>query len=125
MVLKRWMYSATVSPRFCRTCARSAMPASVASEWYWTWNCSSSCFQVRIESGGNEVYHPKAGPVRDCAKNLTRNWSDAEIMPNCAKYRLTCSIELDPSDPLNLENSGIRYLGGSGIRSFSLGYGLE
>src|SRR3954470_4569785 len=27
-------------------------------------------------------------------------------MPNCARYWLTCSIELDPSDPLNLENSG-------------------
>jgi hypothetical protein len=35
-------------------------------------NYSSSCFQVRIESGPNDVYHPKAGPLRDCEKNLTR-----------------------------------------------------
>src|SRR3954464_15534012 len=89
------------------------------------WNCSSSCLHVRIESGGKEVYHPKAGPVRDCAKNLTHNGSDAETMPSCAKYRLTCSIELAPSDPLNFVKSGSRYLGGSGIRSYSLGYGLE
>jgi hypothetical protein len=66
------------------------------------WNYSSSCFQVRIESGPNDVYHPKAGPVSDCEKNLTRNRSDTEIIPNCARYRLTCSIELDPSAPLNL-----------------------
>ncbi|KAK1684878.1 hypothetical protein QYE76_045726 [Lolium multiflorum] len=62
---------------------------------------ASLCFHVRTESGSNEVYHPKAGPVRDCEKNLTRSSSEAETMPNCAKYRLTCSIELVPSDPLN------------------------
>jgi hypothetical protein len=72
---------------------------------------------VRIESGPNDVYHPKAGPVRDCEKNLTRKGSDTEIIPNCAKYRLTCSIELDPSAALNLVNSGSRYLGGRGIKS--------
>jgi hypothetical protein len=32
------------------------------------------------------VYHPKAGPVRDCEKNLTRKGSDTEIIPSCAKY---------------------------------------
>ena len=89
------------------------------------WNCSSNCFQVRIESGGSDVYHPKADPVRDCAKNLTRSSSDAEVVPSCAKYRLTCSIELESSHPLNLEYSGSRYLGGSGIKSYSLGYGLK
>jgi hypothetical protein len=62
------------------------------------------------------VYHPKAGPIRDCEKNLTHRGSDTEIIPNCAKYRLTCSMELDPSYPLNL--------GGRGIKSYSLGYGL-
>ncbi|KAK1564032.1 hypothetical protein QYE76_048328, partial [Lolium multiflorum] len=31
------------------------------------------CFHVRTESGGNEVYHPKAGPMRE--KNLTRRSS--------------------------------------------------
>jgi hypothetical protein len=55
--------------------------------------------------------------VSDCEKNLTCNGSDTEIIPNCAKYRLTCSIELEPSAPLNLVNSGSRYLGGNGIRS--------
>jgi hypothetical protein len=79
---------------------------------------------VRIESGPNDVYHPKAGPVRDCEKNLTRNGYDTEIIPNCARYRLTCSMELDPSAPLNLVNSGSQYLGGRGIKSKSLGYGL-
>jgi hypothetical protein len=79
---------------------------------------------VRIESGPNEVYHPKLGPVRDYEKNLTRSGSDTEIIPNCAKYRLTCSIELDPSDPLNLVNLESRYLGGRGIKSYSLEYGL-
>jgi hypothetical protein len=88
------------------------------------WNCSSSCFHVRIESGPNEVYHPKAGPVRDCEKNLTRRESDTKIIPNYAKYRLTRSIELDPSDPLNLVNLESRYLGGRGIKSYSLEYGL-
>jgi hypothetical protein len=88
------------------------------------WNCSSSYFHVRIESGPNEVYHLKAGPLRDCEKNLTRRGSNSEIIPNCAKYQLTCSIELDPFDPLNLVNSGSRYLGGRGIRSYSLGYSL-
>jgi hypothetical protein len=63
------------------------------------------------------VYHPKAGPVSDCEKNLTRNGSNTEIIPNCAKYQLMCSIELEPSAPLNLVNSGSRYLGGNGIRS--------
>ena len=70
-----------------------------------------------MEFGGSDVYHLKADPVRDCAKNLTRSSSDAEIVPSYAKYRLTRSIELDPSDPLNFENSGSRYLGGSGIKS--------
>jgi hypothetical protein len=88
------------------------------------WNYSSSCFHVRIESGPNEVYYPKAGPIRDYEKNLTRRGSDTKIIPNCAKYRLTCSIELDPSDPLNLMNSRSRYLGGRGIKSYSFGYGL-
>jgi hypothetical protein len=55
--------------------------------------------------------------VRDCEKNLTHKGSDIEIIPSCAKYRLTCSMELDPSDPLNLVNSGSRYLGDRGIRS--------
>jgi hypothetical protein len=77
-----------------------------------------------MESGPNDVYHPKAGPVRDCEKNVTRNGSDTEIIPSCARYRLTCSMELDPSAPLNLVNSGSRYLGGRGIKSYSLGYGL-
>jgi hypothetical protein len=77
-----------------------------------------------MESGPNDVYHPKAGPVRDYEKNLTCNGSDTEIIPSCAKYRLTCSMELDPSAPLNLVNSGGRYLGGRGIKSYSLGYGL-
>jgi hypothetical protein len=88
------------------------------------WNCSSSCFQVWIESGPNDVYHPKAGLVRDCKKNLTRKGSDTEIIPNYAKYRLTYSMELEPFDPLNLVNLGSRYLGGRGIKSYSLGYGL-
>jgi hypothetical protein len=88
------------------------------------WNYSSSCFQVRIESGPNEVHHPKAGSVRDCEKNLTRKGSDTGIIPNCVKYRLTCLMELDPSTSLNLVNSGSRYLGGRGIKSYSLGYGL-
>jgi hypothetical protein len=70
-----------------------------------------------MESGPNDVYHPKAGPVSDCEKNLTRNGSDTEIIPNYAKYQLTCSIELEPSAPLNLVNSGSRYLGSNGIRS--------
>jgi hypothetical protein len=70
------------------------------------------------------VYHLNADPVRDCEKNLTRKGSDTKIIPSCAKYRLTFSIELDPSDPLNLVNSGGRYLGGRGFRSESLGYGL-
>jgi hypothetical protein len=55
--------------------------------------------------------------MRDCEKNLTRKGSDTEIIPNCAKYRLTCLMELDPSAPLNLVNSGSRYLSGKGIRS--------
>jgi hypothetical protein len=63
------------------------------------------------------VYHSKAGHVRDYEKNLTCKGSDTEIIPNCAKYRLTCSMELDPSDPLNMVNSGSRYLGGRGIKS--------
>jgi hypothetical protein len=29
------MYSATVSLRFCLTCAKLAIPASAASDWYW------------------------------------------------------------------------------------------
>jgi hypothetical protein len=62
--------------------------------------------------------------MRDCEKNLTHKGSDTEIIPSCAKYRLTCSMELDPSAPLNLVNSGSRYLGGRGIKSKSLGYGL-
>jgi hypothetical protein len=62
--------------------------------------------------------------VRDYEKNLTHNRSDIETVPSCIKYRLTCSIELAPSDPLNMVNSGSRYLGGGGIRSYSLGYGL-
>jgi hypothetical protein len=70
------------------------------------------------------VYHLKAGLVRDYEKNLTLKGSDTDIIPNCAKYRLACSMELDPSAPLNLMNSGSRYLGGKGIRSYSLGYGL-
>ncbi|KAK1686379.1 hypothetical protein QYE76_047227 [Lolium multiflorum] len=76
------------------------------------------------EFGGSDVYQPKADPVRDREKYLTRSSSDAEIMPNCAKFRLTCSMELEPSDPLNFVKSGSRYLGGSGINSYSLGYGL-
>jgi hypothetical protein len=55
--------------------------------------------------------------MRDCEKNLTRKGSDTEIIPKCTKYWLTCSMELDPSAPLNLVNSGSRYLGGRGIRS--------
>jgi hypothetical protein len=55
--------------------------------------------------------------VRDCEKNLTCKGYDTEIISNCAKYRLTCSMELDPSNPLNLVNSGSRYLGGRGIKS--------
>jgi hypothetical protein len=70
------------------------------------------------------VYHLKVGPVRDYKKILTRRGSDTGIIPNCAKYRLTCSMELDLSDPLNLVNSGSRYLGGRGIKSYSLGYNL-
>src|SRR6185312_11128774 len=93
------MYSDTVSPRFCLTWARSAIPASAASEWYWVWNWSSSCLQVRIESGASDAYHPKAGPVRDWPKNRTLRGSDTEIIPSCFKYRLTCSIELAPSVP--------------------------
>src|SRR6185312_13876549 len=73
--------------------------------------------QVRIESGTSDAYHPKAGPIRDWPKNRTLNGSDTEIIPSCIKYRLTCSMELAPSDPLNLVNSGSRYLGGSGIKS--------
>jgi hypothetical protein len=111
------MHSTIVSPRFCLTYAKSAIPASVASEWYWMSNCSSSCFHVRIEFGPSEVYHPKAGPMRDYEKSLTRKGSDTEIIPSCDKYRLTCSMELDPSDPLNLVNSGSQYLGGRGIMS--------
>jgi hypothetical protein len=80
-------------------------------------NCSSSCFHVRIESGPSEVYHSKAGPVRDYEKNLIRKGSNTEIIPSCVKYWLMCSMELDPSDPLNLVNSGSRYLGGREIRS--------
>ncbi|KAK1643701.1 hypothetical protein QYE76_061506 [Lolium multiflorum] len=61
--------------------------------------------------------------LRDCEKYLTRSSSDAEIMPSCAKYRLTCSMELEPSDPLNFVKSGsdIWVVAGS-LRS--LGYGL-
>jgi hypothetical protein len=70
-----------------------------------------------MESGPNDVYHPKAGPVSDCEKNLTHKGFNTEIIPTYTKYRLTCSIELDPSAPLNLVNSGSRYLGGNGIRS--------
>jgi hypothetical protein len=44
--------------------------------------------------------------VRDYEKNLTRKGSDTEIIPSCAKYRLMCSMDLDPPDPLNLVNSG-------------------
>jgi hypothetical protein len=62
--------------------------------------------------------------MRDCEKNLTRNGSDIETVPSCVKYRLACSIELAPSDPLNLVNSGSQYLCGRGIKSYSLGYGL-
>jgi hypothetical protein len=36
--------------------------------------------------------------MRDCEKNLTRKGSDTEIIPSCAKYRLTCLMELDPSE---------------------------
>ena len=63
------------------------------------------------------MYHPKAEPVRDCKKNRTLRGSDTEIIPSCVRYRLTCSVELAPSDPLNLVNSGSRYLGGNGIKS--------
>ena len=73
--------------------------------------------QVRIESGGSDVYHPKAEPVRDWEKKQTLRGSDTEIIPSCVKYRLTCSIELAPSDPLNLVNFGSRYFGGHGIKS--------
>jgi hypothetical protein len=80
-----------------------------------------------MESGPNDVSSVllvPAGPVRDCEKNLSRNRSDTGIIPSCARYRLTCSMELDPSASLNLVNSGSRYLGGRGIKSYSLGYGL-
>jgi hypothetical protein len=53
------------------------------------------------------VYCLKTDPMRDYEKNLTRKGSDTEIIPSCAKYRLTCSMELDPSDPLNLVNLGV------------------
>ena len=98
---------------------RSVWPDSKTgmTEWYWVWNWSSSYLQVRIESGASDAYHPKAGPVRDWPKNRTLNGSDTEIIPSCVKYRLTCSMELAPSNPLNLVNSGSRYLGGSGIKS--------
>ena len=66
---------------------------------------------------GSDVYHPKAEPVRDWEKKRTLRGSDTEIIPSCVRYRLTCSIELAPSDPLNLVNSGSRYLGGNGIKS--------
>jgi hypothetical protein len=68
-------------------------------------------------SGPSEVYHLKAGSMKDYEKNFTRKGSDTEIIPSYAKYRLTCSMELDPSDPLNLVNSGSRYLDGRGIKS--------
>jgi hypothetical protein len=55
--------------------------------------------------------------MRDCEKNLIRKGSDTEIIPSCAKYRLMCSMELDPAAPLNLVNLGSRYLGGRGIKS--------
>jgi hypothetical protein len=66
---------------------------------------------------GLMMYHPKAGPVRDCEKNLTCKGFDTEIIPSCAKYQLTCSMELAPSAPLNLVNSGSQYLGGRKIKS--------
>jgi hypothetical protein len=61
--------------------------------------------------------------VRDCEKNLTRNGFDTKNVLSYVKYRLICSIELAPSDPLKLENLGSQYLGGRGIKSYSLGYG--
>jgi hypothetical protein len=72
----------------------------------------------------SEVYHAKAGLMRDYEKNLTCSGSDIETIPSCVKYRLTCSIELGPFDMLNLVNLGSQYLGGRGIRSYSLGYGF-
>jgi hypothetical protein len=71
----------------------------------------------------SEVYHTKADPVRDYEKNLTRKGSGTETITSYFKL-LICSIELAPSDPLNLVNSGSRYLGGNEIKSYSLGYGL-
>ena len=53
--------------------------------------------------------------MRDWQKNRTLRGSDTEIIPSCVRYRLTCSMELAPSDLLNLVNSGSRYLGGNGI----------
>ena len=44
--------------------------------------------------------------MRDWEKKRTLRGSDTEIIPSCVRYRLTCSIELAPSDPLNLVNSG-------------------
>ena len=54
--------------------------------------------QVRIESGGSDVYHPKAELVRDWEKKRTLRGSDTEIIPSCVRYRLTCSIELAPAE---------------------------
>jgi hypothetical protein len=88
------------------------------------WNWSSSCFYVQIKSVPSEVYHAKADLVRDYEKNPTRIGFDIEIVLSCVKYRVTCSIELAPSDQLNLVNSGSRYLVGREIKSYSLGYGL-
>lgn len=49
----------------------------------------------------------KASPDRDNEKNRTLKACSIDASPSWVRYRLTCSIVLTPSDPVNLAKSGI------------------
>ena len=59
-----------------------------------------------MELTDNDENQVKAGPDRDKEKKRTRWASSTDASPNYVRYRLTCSIVLVLSWPVNLVNSG-------------------
>jgi len=61
---------------------RSKIVASSKPEKNWAWNRSSNCFQVVMDQGASDVYHPDTGPVRDKEKSQIFMCSADAATPN-------------------------------------------
>lgn len=76
-----------------------------------------------MELTGNDENQVKAGPDKDKEKIQTQWASSNDTSPNCVRYRLTSSIMLVLSWPVNLANSGSLYFVGRATKSYHSRYG--